>query len=266
MRKFIFGAMLVAVVGTVMFCSDDDNSKGKTFVLVHGAWQAPYVWTDVKTKLEKNGHTVILVQLPAHGDDSTLPANTTMDSYRDKVVNAINAVNDNVVLVGHSMGGVVVTEVAEKIPGKIEKLVYIGAFVPANGQSLLDLALTDSQSQLGVSLLPSADQLTLDVKHENIISIFCQDAPTDQQQLVLNKYRAEPAVPFTNKVALTEANYGSVNKYYIHTAQDHAIGAELQKSMVAGAKITNEYSLNTGHSPFLSAPDDVAHLFMEIVK
>jgi pimeloyl-ACP methyl ester carboxylesterase len=224
------------------------------------------VWTDVKAKLEKSGYSVVLVELPAHGDDATPPVNTTMDGYRDKMVSAINGVTGKVILVGHSMGGVVVTSVAEKVPTRIEKLIYIGAFVPANGQSLLDLALTDTESLLGPSLVPSADQLTLDVKHENIVSIFCQDASEDQQQLVLNKYKAEPAIPFTNKVALTEANYGSVDKYYIHTAQDHAIGATLQNSMVAGAKISHVYSLNTGHSPFLSAPDDVAQLFITIAK
>lgn len=77
----------------------------KTYVLVHGAWQAPYVWEDVKTTLEKNGNKVIVVQLPAHGSDTTSPANVTINAYRDKVINTVNSVNGKVILVGHSMGG-----------------------------------------------------------------------------------------------------------------------------------------------------------------
>ncbi|MBX2897912.1 MAG: alpha/beta fold hydrolase [Cyclobacteriaceae bacterium] len=265
MKKMISIMMSVMII-MVASCSDDNTAAKKTFVLVHGAWQAPYVWNNVKTQIEKNGHTVLLVELPAHGDDTTPPQNTSMDVYRDKVIEVINTVNNKVILVGHSMGGMVISSVAEKIPTKIEKLIYIGAFVPADNQSLLDLAYTDAQSQLGASLVPSQDQLTLDVKQENIVTIFCQDAAANQQQLVLSKYKTEPAIPFTNKVTLTSANFGSVTKYYIHTTQDHAIGIDLQNAMVKAANITKEYSLNTGHSPFLSAPNDVAKLFLEIVK
>jgi pimeloyl-ACP methyl ester carboxylesterase len=164
------------------------------------------------------------------------------------------------------MGGVVITAVAEKIPSRIEKLVYIGAFLPANGQSLMDLAMTDAQSILGPNLIPSKDQLTLDVNHEKIIDIFCQDASADIQKEVLEKFRVEPAIPFGNKIALTDANFGSVTKYYIYTAQDHAVGPDLQKRMVAAAKITKTYSIDTGHSPFLTQPDQVTTLLLTIMK
>jgi hypothetical protein len=105
---------------------------------------------------------------------------------------------------------------------------------------------------LGPNLLPSQDQLTLDVVYDNIISIFCQDASAAIQKLILAKYRVEPAIPFTNAVTATSANFGSVDKYYIHTLMDHAIGMDLQNKMVAAANITKVFSINTGHSPFLT--------------
>ena len=233
-------------------------------MLVHGAWQAPYVWTTVKELLEKAGQKVVVVELPAHGNDYTLPENVSIDVYRDKVISAILSTKQKVILVGHSLGGVVVTAVAEQIPGKIKKLIYIGAFVPANGQSLLDLAGQDAQSLLGPSLIPSADQLTLDVKHENITSIFCQDGTDAVKQLVLDNYRVEPAIPFTNKVTLTDANFGSVDKYYIHTLQDHAIGIDNQNKMADAAHITKTFAVNTGHSPFLTQPTEVTKLLLTI--
>jgi pimeloyl-ACP methyl ester carboxylesterase len=264
MKKLMLGLMSGLLM--LVACSKSDPVVSKTFVLVHGAWQGAYVWDEVKVQLEAKGQKVVVVELPAHGGDQTAPVATTIDIYRDKVINAIGSTNTKVILVGHSMGGVVVSAVAEKSPASLEKVIYIGAFVPGNGQSLIDLAFQDTQSQLGPNLIPSADQLTLDVKHDNIISIFCQDASADKQQLVLTKYRVEPAIPFTNKLALTEANFGSVDKYYIHTTLDHAIGTELQNKMVAGANITKVYSIETGHSPFLSKPDEVATLFMTIAK
>ena len=268
MKKLMISSMLMMfVMFCVAGCSKDGNPKdSKTFVLVHGAWQAPYVWDVVKSQLEAKGQKVIVVELPAHGNDMTSPAAVSIDVYRDKVISAIQGVNGKVVLVGHSMGGVVVTAVAEKIPSRIEKLVYIGAFLPANGQSLMDLAMTDAQSILGPNLIPSKDQLTLDVNHDKIIDIFCQDASSDVQKEVLAKFRVEPAIPFGNKVTLTDANYGSVNKYYIHTTQDHAIGIDLQNRMVVAAHITKTYSLETGHSPFLSKPEQVTAVLLTIIN
>ena len=268
MKKLMVSSMLMMfVLFCVAGCSKGDNPKdSKTFVLVHGAWQAPYVWDVVKSQLEAKGQKVIVVELPAHGNDMTSPAAVSIDVYRDKVIAAIQGVNGKVILVGHSMGGVVVTAVAEKIPSRIEKLVYIGAFLPANGQSLMDLAMTDAQSILGPNLIPSKDQLTLDVNHDKIIDIFCQDASSDVQKEVLAKFRVEPAIPFGNKVTLTEANFGSVNKYYIHTTQDHAVGIDLQNRMVMAAHITKTYSLETGHSPFLSKPDQVTAVLLTIIN
>jgi hypothetical protein len=161
---------------------------------------------------------------------------------------------------------VVVSAVAEKIPAQLDKVVYIGAFLPANGQSLTDLAFTDSQSLLGPSLILSADSLTFDIKAENRINIFCQDGSADVQNLIAAKFRTEPTIPFSNKVTLTDANFGSVDKYYVHTAQDHAVGPNLQNRMVTAAHITKTYSLNSGHCPFLSIPDQVTSTLLDISR
>lgn len=267
MKKFITGFLVIAAAIIALSSYKTGTSKEtKTFVLVHGAWQAPYAWQNVQQQLEAKGEKVVVVELPGHGDDQTSPAQLSMDVYRDKVVEAINNIDGKVILVGHSMGGMVVSAVAEKIPSKIEKLVFIGAFVPVNNQSLMELSMMDKQSLLGASIVPSQDQLTLDVKKENVINIFCQDATMDEQEMVMKNYRAEPAIPFTNKVTLTAANFGSVDKYYIHTTQDHAVGMDLQNQMVKNANITKVYSLNSGHCPFISEPDKVTGLLMKMAK
>jgi pimeloyl-ACP methyl ester carboxylesterase len=268
MKKLIVIFMLAASFAVLQSCSKNNNipNPARTYVIVPGAWQAPYAWQYVKADLEQSGNKVIVVQLPGHGTDQTPPQNLTIDVYRDAVVTAINNVNGKVILVGHSLAGVIISEVAEKVPAKIEKLVYIGAYIPSSGQSLLDLANTDTTSLLGQSIRPSADMLTLDVVHDQITNIFIQDGTPSIQNLVLTNYRVEPAIPFTNKVTLTAANYGSVQKFYIKTLQDHAITPTLQKRMLATSGITAIYQLNTSHSPFLSKPDSVAALLTIIAK
>ncbi|MEO8665850.1 MAG: alpha/beta fold hydrolase [Ignavibacteria bacterium] len=114
----------------------------KTIVLVHGSWMDASCWNKVIPLLEKAGNEVIALNLPGHGSDNTPTEKLTMQSYANAVVNAIGH-RTGIILVGHSMGGMVISLAAEQIPGKIKKLIYICARLPANGQSLLMLASMD---------------------------------------------------------------------------------------------------------------------------
>ncbi|MFT3912308.1 MAG: alpha/beta fold hydrolase [Ferruginibacter sp.] len=268
MKKTIL-SLLTAAIATSSFASgneSDETLKGKsqTYVLVHGAWQAPYVWDAVKNELTNKGNKVIVVELPGHGSDKTATHTLSIDVYRDKVIQAISAVNEKVILVGHSMGGMVITAVAEKIPSKINKLVYIGAFLPANGQALTDLAYSDPDSKLGPLLIPSEDKLTLNVKADSLTYLFINDGTQPVKQQVIDNYRAEPAIPFTSKVTITDKNFGSVNKVYIKTLQDVVISPGLQDRMIAAAGIKTVLTINTSHSPFLSQPKAVSELLLKI--
>lgn len=268
MKKTIFSLLTAAIaISTFASCNKNDNNSianPKTFVLVHGAWQAPYVWDAVRNDLVTAGNKVIVVELPGHGNDMTPTHTLSIDAYRDKVIEAISKADEKVILVGHSMGGMVVTAVAEKVPERISKLIYIGAFLPASGQTLADLAMSDSGSKLGPLLTQSADKLTLDVQRDSLTYLFINDGTPADKQKVLDNYRAEPAIPFDNKVALTTANFGAVEKVYIKTLQDIVISPALQDRMIAAAGIKTVYPVNTSHSPFLSQPKTVSELLLKI--
>ena len=117
-----------------------------TYVLVHGAWASKFVWDEIKLKLEKNGHKVIAPDLPGHGDDQTPVADITMQTYADAIANVVKQQDSPIILAGHSMGGMVISQVAEMNPGNIAKLVYISAYLPASGQDLQALSGTDAGS------------------------------------------------------------------------------------------------------------------------
>jgi len=242
------------------------RSKKKNFVFVHGAWSAAYAWETVKSKLQEAGHSVTLIQLPGHGDDQTDHKTLHMETYISFVSAAINAMGEKVILAGHSMAGIIISGVAEQIPDVIEKLVYIAAYVPESGQSAYALSLLDKQSILGVSLLVSEDQSEFDIRHVDITNIFCQDGSEAAKQLILDNYKSEPAAPFSHPVTLSDENFGSVAKYYIATLQDHGIGNDLQKEMIATAGITGIYDINTGHTPSLSAPEELSNILIKIAQ
>jgi pimeloyl-ACP methyl ester carboxylesterase len=270
MKKIISPLLIAVIAAAALSCTKSHTGTGtaaKTFVIVPGAWSGPYAWDSVQSILQKSGNKVIVVQLPGHGSDSTPPQDLTLNVYRDKVVSVIDSVGGQVILVGHSLGGAIISEVAEEVPSKIEKLVYVAGFVPLTGQSVLALASTDTASVLGASLVPSADGLTFGVVSGEIVNSFIQDGTENEQSLVLANYRAEPAIPLTNAVTLTAANYGSVSKVYIKTLMDHAITPTLQNRMLAATTgFSGVYQLNTSHSPFLVKPDSVALLLTNIAN
>lgn len=248
----------------------DDDAKSslnpQTYVLVHGAWQAPYVWDAVSSGLLHQGHQVIVIELPGHGADTTPPQTLTLDVYRDKVIEALSGLAGEVILVGHSLAGMVISHVAEKIPSRISKLVYLGAFLPASGQALTDLAFSDPDSQLGPSLIPSADQLTLDVARDSLTELFIYDGSPAEKERVLASYRPEPAIPFGGKVMLTSTGFGSVEKVYVKTLHDRVISPGLQDRMIASAGITTVFDLATSHSPFLAQPHAVTEILLRLTS
>jgi pimeloyl-ACP methyl ester carboxylesterase len=270
--KMLIPVLIFAVASILTFtgCSKKNDSNtnpvSKTFVLVHGSFQGPYAWQYVKAELEQAGQKVIVVELPGHGQDQTPPATLTLNSYRDKVIAAINTVPGQVVLVGHSLGGAVITAVADSVPNRIERLVYLAGFVPANGQSVIDLNSMDPNSQLTPALMPSADHTTASVADSLLLRIFCQDGNATVNQLLIANNRPEPAAPLYSKIVLKNPAMANVPKYYIHTTQDRAITISLQNQMVAAAGIKNIYTINSSHSPHLSMPDQVTAILLQIIK
>ncbi len=252
---------LLATLAACGACTDDKPGDGKTFVLVHGAFMGPAGWNDVAKELRDRGATVDVVELPAHGADPTPAASATLDGYVARVSQAIDHAKKPVILVGHSMGGIVISEVADRRPADIAKLAYIAAYVPTTGQSLLDLAMMDAGSQLGASLQPHDDG-TIDVKADDFPRLFCPECTEPERTALVAGYRAEPTAPLGTKVTLGTA-FAGVPKIYIRTAQDVVISPALQTQMIATTPIQRTTELPTGHVPMLSAPGKVADALLE---
>ena len=111
------------------------------FVLVHGAWHGGWCYRDTARLLRAAGHTVFTPTHSGVGERSHQSAeNITLETHIRDVLGCIEAEElSDVILCGHSYGGMVITGVADRIPGKLKALVYLDAFVPENGQSLISL-------------------------------------------------------------------------------------------------------------------------------
>ncbi|MEM7142270.1 MAG: alpha/beta fold hydrolase [Actinomycetota bacterium] len=233
-------------------------------VLVHGAWQDGTAWARVQQVLEDGGRRVSAVSLP--GRDGTDAGAQTLVGYRDVVISEIEKYDGPVILVGHSFGGMTISGVAEAIPADVAHLVYLAAYLPADGDSLAGLADADQGSLLSEegNLLLEGEPLLATVPTELFAGIFCPDCDPADPDLVTASAVAEPAGPLLETVTLTEANFGSIAKTYIQTALDVVIGPDLQSAMAAEAGITDPIVIQAGHAPYISAADDVADLIGQL--
>jgi len=110
-----------------------------TFVLVHGAWQSTLTWDLLVPLLQQHGHTAITPVLSGLGTDQVrLSADTTLRQHIEDVSNVLSRFEE-VTLVGHSYAGMIVSGVVEAQPTKVQRLVFVDAFVPEDGQCVLDL-------------------------------------------------------------------------------------------------------------------------------
>jgi pimeloyl-ACP methyl ester carboxylesterase len=271
MKKTFFALLVLAATTATVACSKADSAEPvkpkPTIVLVHGSWQGAFAWAPVKSTLERQGYAVVSVELPAHGDDQTPVAGLSLLTYRDKVLATINAQKaSQVILVGHSLGGMVISAVAEQAPTKIAKLVYVAGFLPQNQQSAFDLAHLDANSLLGPALSFSADGSLALVKQGQLVDIFAQDGSPAVQQQVVAKYRPEPAAPVGEKLTLTAANFGRVPKFYVRTLQDRALSPSLQDLMLRATPVQQEYRLDSGHTPHLTRPDELSTVLLDIAQ
>ncbi len=100
-----------------------------TFVLVHGSWHGAWCWNKLTPLLEREGHAVIAPDLPGHGEDWTPIPEISLQSYVDRVGEALDSAPEPAILVGHSMAGTVISQLAEQRPDQVAGLVYLCAFL-----------------------------------------------------------------------------------------------------------------------------------------
>ena len=112
-----------------------------TYLLVHGAWHGGWCWRRVTDILRAEGHTVFTPTLTGLGERAHLARpEIDLETHISDVLGVLDAEElDDVILCGHSYGGMVITGVADRLPGRIKALVYLDAFVPEHGESVIDL-------------------------------------------------------------------------------------------------------------------------------
>ena len=226
-----------------------------TYVLVHGAFHGGWCWQKVAPLLKVEGHRVDALDLPGHGDDKTPVAGMTLEANANRIRERVEAAGEPVVLVGHSMGGMSVTQAAELVPDRIARLVYVAAFLPQNGQALPELASGDVVQQ---NLIVDEAAGTCVVAEHALRHAFYAECSDEDFSFAIGRLVPESLAAVGAPVQISEGRAGRVARAYVECLRDQAIVIARQRAMRAASPCDPVLAIDTDHSPFLSRPRELA--------
>lgn len=236
----------------------------KTFVLIHGSWHSAWNWHKVLPMLESRGHKAIAINLPGMGKDKTPIEKVKMADTVQQLCKLIDSIEGKVILVGHSKNGIMISQAAEYRPQKIEKLIYLAAYLIPNGKTQREYSVQDTEGWLkpyvDVDAALNASTLRPEIYKEGLYH-DCEDAITELAKLLLSH---EPVESGTTPLSLTEENYGSVPRYYIECTEDRAVTPFIQQKMYSETPCKKVFRMATSHSPFFSQPRELVDILLEI--
>jgi pimeloyl-ACP methyl ester carboxylesterase len=248
------------------------QTSSRTYLLVHGAGHGAWCWKKVVPLLAAKGYKVITLDLPSVSNDTSQLVSATLDDDAKKVADVANSLQGQVILVGHSSGGIVISQAAELLGAeKVNKLIYLDAFLPKNGESVFMLADKIREANAASFASKAQPEPDLFIISEN--KKYCKWKPELAEQLFYHDCSAEDiafakahlswqsVATLATPVHVTDSSYGAIKKYYILCTQ----AKDLDKSnMVPNVRCEKVYKLPSSHSPFFSMPNKLVDILIDI--
>ena len=246
-RAGFLGIMGATLVGGVAHANVQAKAKPATFVLVHGAWHGGWCWTRVTSILTSRGHTVFTPTLTGLGERSHLTSpQIDLSTHIQDIVNVIRWERlTDIILCGHSYGGMVISGVSEKVaPGVIGSIVFLDAFLPDNGKALIDyVGAMAGSDQTGPVKPPPAAAFQVNAADRAWVDAECTPQP----------FRT-----LTEKIALTGSRERIARKTYIKATGWDGLAELGQKAKSDPAWHYSEVAC--GHDVMIDAPQMLAGL------
>ncbi len=230
------------------------------YVLIHGAWHGGWCWHRVLARLERAGHRAIAPDLASLGRDRTAPESVTLALWADRIAALIEERADPVILVGHSLGGAVLSEVAERVPERIRMLVYVAAYLLENGRSVRDEAALDPDSQVGRAMMIAPDRRTATLRPDALREACYGECTAEDVALASALLVPQALAPLATPIRVSPARFGRVPRSYIECSLDRVITPVAQRRMQAAMPCARRFSLASDHSPFFSHPAELTEL------
>ncbi|QGZ93753.1 alpha/beta fold hydrolase [Terricaulis silvestris] len=232
-------------------------------VLVHGAAHGAWCWEVLTPILMSYGHEVQTLDLPGLGDDATPPANVHLADYVERIVGILKSRDAPALLLGHSMGGVPVSQAAENAREHVARVVYLTAVSPQSGDSMGSLPLMEHPQSASRALRPSSIEGAVEFDPAMAEEVFYNRCTPDIVRRATARLRPQAAAPIREPVVLSHDRYGRIPKSYIVCTDDQAFPVSAQHWICDRSSIQRKRSIDSDHSPFFSAPHELAKIIHE---
>lgn len=257
-RTMVGGGTLLTAVASGGMTSARAQGSRKTFVLVHGAWHGGWCWARVADQLETEGHRVFMPTNTGLGERShLLTRDINVSTHITDIVNVFKW-NDlsEVVLVGHSYGGLVISGVADQIPEKLSSIIFLDAFLPENGDDLISKSMfrreiTDMIGR-GEVMLQAPSATSWGVTN-----------PADRVW-VDAKCTPQPIRTWTEKVRYTGGREKVAKRAYLRAVGNRSAFFDdaLAKVRALGGWTTHEFAC--GHDVMVIQPDELTQTLLKV--
>jgi pimeloyl-ACP methyl ester carboxylesterase len=241
------------------------SAMQREFVLVHGMSHGGWAWDEIARRLERDGQRVIAPDLPGHGRRAGERGRASIAAYARAVADAtIQAGFSRSVVVGHSMGGVVIPKVAELIPARVAHLVFVAAVVLPDGGSLLVTHLPPASGAVFRGLARSGDG-AVQYPAQMEWSRWFNDLPPGDARVTdaLTRITPQPARPWRERVDLRRFYAMRVPATYVRCLRDMAVSPSRAAEYAARLGV-RPIDVDCAHSPNLSAPDDLVKILTSV--
>lgn len=230
-----------------------------TFVLVHGAWHGGWCWRRVSDLLEAKGHKVFTPTLTGLGDKShLLRAGIDVSTHVTDVVNLMKWERlSDVVLCGHSYGGMVVSGVAEQMSDKIASIVFLDAFVPQDGEAMADITAPAVRDALKAAT--ARGDITVPARPAAAFLVNEKD-----QAWVDSLCVPQPIGTMNEKMKLTGARERIAKKSYVRAAAYPNPGFDAALARVKSDPSWQTYGVPCGHDVMVDMPERLAEILLEV--
>lgn len=258
-RAVVFGAAALAAGCATSSTQPALSPRPRTYVLVHGASQGGWCWRRVSDRLERRGHKVFTPTLTGLGERSHLmSANVNLEMHITDIVNVIKFESlDDIVLVGHSYGGWVISGVAEQMLPVISSIVFLDAFMPENGQKGLDL--NSERSKAEIALAVSKGEISRPPPPATVWNVNEKD-----RAWVDAKQTAQPLGVSFQPIKLTGARDRVAKKTYIRaTGYANPVFDKFYAKTKAD-KSWRTYEVTCGHDVMIDLPDWCTDMLEEV--
>jgi pimeloyl-ACP methyl ester carboxylesterase len=241
-----------------------------TFVLVHGSFHGAWCWERLTPLLTDHGHGVVAPNLPGSGDDAAPLENAGLTSYATRVAARVDEIAGPVILVGHSMGGIVASQVAEWRSERLAAVVYICGLLLRSGETLA--AFLEAHAQLHIedrvlaNMQLSADGALATFPQALAGDIFYNCCSAADAEWAASRLRPQATRVYADALELSPQRFGGLRRFYIESLQDRAVSPLYQRRMVERTACEAVFTLDTDHSPFLSQPLQLRDLLLTVAK